>query len=299
MAHFSIRQAVHYSFSTCRKHFLSLLAVSAVMAAGVALCTFGPDYAAYRLELPDMQKVGDIIRRQGELGQEQAHTALRAVMDQISVSHVIALLLTYLLAYLLYSYLCVGFARLFLHLKDTGRVEPSILFGSSLQQVLCLLAALAFIVIRIIGIVAVLAGVLFLLTTAQLGGTWQAVAGLLLPALVVGMVLALCYYNFPYMFLMFAVADESHQGVWAALRACESRAQGFRLKLLGVLGALMLLVIIPVICLVVPVMIGALNFGLGATASSYLGQALCLLVVYPPSFALLAFLYRALEKNNQ
>lgn len=299
MTRFSITEALSYSFSMYRRHFLSVLAAAACMAFGMWFCGAMPEFISHKLVTPGMSEIAALVQQQKQLGPEKTHELLRALFDNVSFTQLLLMVIVYILSWFLYAFLCLGFVRVFLHLKDHQRVDISQMFHGSVQQVVRFSGAVLLIFCRIggwlfvgaLGVIGVTAVTKKLLFLSQL-------SGLFVIALVIAGGAFLVYWYVPYTFLPFVLVDQPTLGVRASLKQCQFLCRANRGKVVLALAAMSSILIPLVLIFIVPAMILALRVGIGTTWAGALGQAACILVMYPPFFLFNSFLYRKLANKE-
>jgi hypothetical protein len=295
MSHFSVKEAISFSFSTYRKHFVLLAIASAIIAGALGVCSTSLERIARQSGILYALDTAAIAKKQGHSSTLQSITAESFErLKRVPIHFYISFLIIFIVGYAFFFFLMLGYLHICLTLRDTGHASLKLLFASSWLQVKRFVGAAVLYGMSAMG--GCLGVVTFTVLASMMGRFFlsgKSIA-LITPMVCIGLMIAVMVWLMGYMFFGFCILDKPQTGSLEALRMSAMLSQGYRPRILKTLLGMFLIVIVPLVVLLA-VMVGVGKMlSVGDQRMAVFIQFISIIVTYPLFGLCSSYLYRSL-----
>ncbi len=299
MTHFSTKEAIAFSFSTYRKHFVLLAAASALMTGSLWLCSDSLERVAQQSGFSRAFDIATIAKEQGHpAGFKSVAVEVVTHLKEISIPYYASLLLVFVLGYALFFFLALGFMNLCLTLKDTGRGSLKEVFSLHFMQVKNFAGgAVLYFVTMFLGF---LGAILAVMPVTMLCKSFLNTSSTITVSAAVCfcLVVAVLVWTMGYMFFGFCILDKPETGSIEALQMSAALSKGFRVRILKTLLAAVLVLMGPLMVLLVALLTIGKMLSLGDHMSLAVINFIATFITYPLSFLCCSYIYRSLQARQ-
>lgn len=299
MSHFSVKEAISFSFSIYRKHFVLLATASVIIASVLSGCSASLDRIARQSGLSTALDTAALVKKQGYSGTVQSlGTETLTLLKAVPLHSYISLVMIFILGYAFFFFLMLGYLHICLALKDTEHASLKLLFVSSFSQVKRFIGAA---ILYGLGMMAGCLGALFLTVLISMMGRFflsEKTMLLITPVLCISFMLVMFGWLMGYIFFGFCLLDEPTSSSWEALQTSGSLSTGFRSRIVKTFGALFGVVIIPLVLVLAMIMAGGKLLAVGDMRMATFIHFISIIVTYPFFSLASAYVYRSLTKTK-
>lgn len=292
MAQFSIRQSIKFAFTAYAKHWMVLLGASVLLGLSGYLLQVAPRMVAQRIGAYQAVVVDqEMDMSQPVMQRFNVITAKLSAHIENAPKHLLLLLFLVLLAcWIIHVFFMCGLIRVSLRVKDKDAASLELVLEDkpvvfNAMGVIVVVALYA--ICMLIGIAILSTPVVLLLKTVLGAGMIRVMMGM------TGLVVVLFAFTFwvvGYMFTLFCVVDKPKTGVRAALVMSKTLVSGLRVKLIGALFILSVIVL-PLSLLLKNLLM------MGGVTEMALQHAIAAIILSPIMYLYLTYIYRNLNSK--